>query len=92
VGRLTEQATPEAVAAAFADAYADEPLVKVCARPEAVRLADVVHTARCHVGVAVSGRRVVSISAIDNLLKGAASQAVQNLNLLLGCAETEGLV
>ena len=30
--------------------------------------------------------------AIDNLLKGAASQAVQNLNLLLGCAETEGLV
>ena len=48
----------------------------------------------CDIGVtfdAATGRGVV-VSAIDNLVKGAAGQAVQNMNLMLGFAETEGLL
>ena len=51
------------------------------------------HTNFCDLGVTcdtATGRAVV-VSAIDNLVKGAAGQAVQNMNLLLGLPETEGL-
>jgi N-acetyl-gamma-glutamyl-phosphate reductase len=92
VATLKPGVTAASVSSAFADAYGKEPLVKLLASPEAVRLAEVVNTPRCHLGVAVEGRRVVAISAIDNLLKGAASQAVQNMNLMLGHEETVGLV
>ncbi|MCA2977851.1 MAG: N-acetyl-gamma-glutamyl-phosphate reductase [Myxococcaceae bacterium] len=79
------------VRAAFEGAYVEEPLVRLLASADAVRIADVANTPRCLVGVSVKGRRCVSIAAIDNLLKGAASQAVQNLNLALGLSETTGL-
>ncbi|HWL88360.1 MAG TPA: hypothetical protein VNO21_21295, partial [Polyangiaceae bacterium] len=52
---------------------------------------------RCVIGVACEadragkGGRVVVVSALDNLIKGAAGQAVQNLNLVLGCEENTGL-
>jgi N-acetyl-gamma-glutamyl-phosphate reductase len=54
----------------------------------------VAHTNFCDLGVtldAATGRGVV-VSAIDNLVKGAAGQAVQNMNLLLGFEETAGLL
>jgi N-acetyl-gamma-glutamyl-phosphate reductase len=56
-------------------------------------LKDVVHTNRCHLGVAVDARAgaVVAVSAIDNLVKGAAGQAVQALNAAMGWPETLGL-
>ena len=49
------------------------------------------HTNRCDIAVTGTGRHVVVISAIDNLLKGAAGQALQCLNLVLGLDETTGL-
>ena len=57
-------------------------------------LASVVHTNYCDLGVSYdpSTGRAVVVSAIDNLVKGAAGQAVQNMNLLLGLAETKGLL
>ena len=57
------------------------------------RLSDVVHTNECRMSVhdAAPGR-VVVFSALDNLVKGAAGQAVQNLNLALGLPEDAGLV
>jgi len=57
------------------------------------RLSDVVETNDCRVSVhaAAPGRAVV-FSALDNLVKGAAGQAIQNLNLAMGWAETDGLV
>lgn len=91
VATLRPGVTLAQVQAAYAAAYDAEPLVRLLSGPEEVRLADVVHTPRCTVGVAVEGRRVVAISALDNLLKGAASQALQNVNLLCGFGETEGL-
>jgi N-acetyl-gamma-glutamyl-phosphate reductase len=54
----------------------------------------VAHTNFCDIGIHLdeeTGRGVI-VSAIDNLGKGAAGQAIQNMNLLLGCAETEALV
>ena len=46
----------------------------------------------CDLGVVQDGRRVVIVAAIDNLVKGAAGQAVQNLNLMSGWPETDGLL
>jgi N-acetyl-gamma-glutamyl-phosphate reductase len=54
----------------------------------------VAHTNFCDIGVALDPRtgRAVVVSAIDNLVKGAAGQAIQNMNLMLGYPETEGLL
>jgi N-acetyl-gamma-glutamyl-phosphate reductase len=79
-------------------AYRGERFVKVAATPEDVDLRKVVGTNDCLLGVACEaakngrGGRVVVVSAIDNLLKGAAGQALQNLNAILGCEESAGLV
>ena len=59
--------------------------------PDEVALKNVVGTNKCHIGVATDGETVIVISAIDNLVKGAAGQAVQNLNLMMGWPETAGL-
>ena len=45
----------------------------------------------CDIGFAVRGRQVVIFSALDNLVKGAAGQAVQNMNLMFGLEEATGL-
>jgi N-acetyl-gamma-glutamyl-phosphate reductase len=71
------------------DAYAGEPFVDVVDSPP--HTADVRHTNRARVYGTVSGERVLVETAIDNLWKGAAGQAVQSLNLMLGLPETEGL-
>ena len=92
VATLKAGVTQAAVSQAFADAYGDEPLVTVRTSPDAVRVADAALTPRCFLGAGTDGKRVVSIAAIDNLLKGAASQALQNANLLLGLPETEGVL
>jgi N-acetyl-gamma-glutamyl-phosphate reductase len=73
----------------FAAAYADEPFVEVIDSPPRTR--DVRNTNRALVQVAVVNDRVLAFCALDNLWKGAAGQAVQDLNLMLGLPETEGL-
>ena len=49
------------------------------------------HTNHCHLGVAQAGPVVAVVSVIDNLVKGAAGQALQNMNLALGLEESAGL-
>ena len=74
----------------FRSRYADEPFIEVVDSPPGVR--DVRETNLCRIHVASLGeRRAVVFAAIDNLWKGAAGQAIQNLNLMLGFEETEGL-
>ena len=65
------------------------PFVKVTEEPPGVR--DVRDTNECHVHPVRNGSRIVVVAAIDKLWKGASSQAIQNLNLMLGLEETEGL-
>jgi N-acetyl-gamma-glutamyl-phosphate reductase len=89
---LAGRATAADLAAALQAAYAAEPFVRPLA-PDRVNVKDVVHTNRCHVGVALDARAgvAVAVSAIDNLVKGAAGQAVQALNAAMGWPETAGL-
>jgi N-acetyl-gamma-glutamyl-phosphate reductase len=84
----------EELLAIYKARYAGEPFVRLYAPGHAPDLRAVAHTNFCDIGVhydAASGRAVV-ISAIDNLVKGAAGQAVQNMNLALGYPETAGLL
>jgi N-acetyl-gamma-glutamyl-phosphate reductase len=77
--------------AIYQDAYADEPFVELSADPPGVRA--VRETNICRISVHRDDRtgRVIAFGAIDNLWKGAASQAVQNLNLMFGLPEGEGI-
>jgi N-acetyl-gamma-glutamyl-phosphate reductase len=74
----------------YEERYANEPFVELTGEPPGVR--DVRDTNLCRLHVALDGAgRVLAFAAIDNLWKGAAGQAIQNLNLMLGLPETEGL-
>ena len=74
--------------------YSNSPLIRIYAPGQVPDLQAVQRTNYCDIGLKFdpSTRRVVIVSVIDNLGKGAAGQAVQNMNLLLGFPETEGLV
>jgi N-acetyl-gamma-glutamyl-phosphate reductase len=86
--RDVEQPDLEAL---YHEAYATEPFVELAASPPGVR--DVRETNICRISVHRDDRtgRVIVFGAIDNLWKGAASQAVQNLNLMFGLPEGEGI-
>jgi len=71
--------------------YANEPFISLAPSANDVKLVDVVGTNKCRIGYSTDGEHVVVIAAIDNLVKGAAGQAVQNLNLMLGLPEQAGL-
>ncbi|MGB0098247.1 MAG: N-acetyl-gamma-glutamyl-phosphate reductase [Solirubrobacteraceae bacterium] len=75
----------------YREAYAAEPFVELAEAPPGVR--DVRETNICRISVHRDERtgRVIAFGAIDNLWKGAASQAVQNLNLMFGLPEGEGI-
>lgn len=75
---------------ALAERYAGEAFVDVL--PEGLPcISEVQGSNRCRIGVAQHGGRAVVVSCIDNLIKGASGQAIQNLNLALGLAEDLGL-
>jgi N-acetyl-gamma-glutamyl-phosphate reductase len=74
--------------------YADEPMVRIYSAGNYPDIRSISRTNFCDIGVTYDPRtgRAVVVSAIDNLGKGAAGQAVQNLNLVLGFEETAGLL
>lgn len=91
--RLVPGTTAAAVSAAFEEAYADAPFVRLggASLPE---IKYVAHTNFCDLGWKVdeANSRVFVASAIDNLVKGAAGQAIQNVNLMFGLDERAGLL
>jgi N-acetyl-gamma-glutamyl-phosphate reductase len=91
--RLTAGTTPGAVADAYARAYATAPFVRVTGTtlPE---IKDVAHTNFCDLGWAFDADtgRLCVVSVIDNLVKGAAGQALQNANVMYGFDERAGLL
>jgi N-acetyl-gamma-glutamyl-phosphate reductase len=86
----TREVSDEELRSLYEQRWADEPFVKLVDRPPGVR--DVRDTNDCHIHVVRNGPKVVALAAIDNLWKGAAGEAVQNLNLMLGLDETDGLL
>jgi N-acetyl-gamma-glutamyl-phosphate reductase len=73
--------------------YAGKPMVRLWAAGQLPELQHVAHTNFCDIGFALDagGQRVVVVSCLDNLGKGAAGQAVQNMNGMMGFEETAGL-
>ena len=76
----------------YVERYEGEPFVEVVDQPPGVREVRDTNLCRIHVAVDEWTGRAMAFAAIDNLWKGAASQAIQNLNLMLGFDETEGLL
>ncbi len=89
-GRMRAGANASRVAQCLADTYATSAFVRT-RPPEQVMLKRVVGTNDCHVGATADDETVIAVGAIDNLLKGAAGQALQNLNLMNGWDERAGL-
>lgn len=90
---LNRQARAGEVESCFRDFYGGKRWVRVFATPELPQIQFSMHTNYCDLGfcLAEDGRRLVLVSCVDNLLKGAAGQAVQNMNLMYGWSEEEGL-
>ncbi len=89
---LREPTTLEMVRARYAARYAEEPLVRV--REQAPWVSRIAGSHGVEVGgfaVSEDGQRLVVVATLDNLLKGAATQAMQNLNLAFGYPEFEGI-
>ncbi len=73
----------------YEDFYADEPFVRIC--NDAPGIKDVAGTNYCHIYVTHVKGKILVFSAIDNLVKGASGQAIQNMNIVFGLEETLGL-
>ncbi|KKM10004.1 N-acetyl-gamma-glutamyl-phosphate reductase [Clostridiales bacterium PH28_bin88] len=90
---LTVPLSPEQVREAYRRFYRDEDFVRLLPEGQWPHTKWVYGSNHCHLNLTVDGRtgRLVVVSAIDNLVKGAAGQAVQNMNLLFGLPENLGL-
>ncbi|MFU8818699.1 MAG: N-acetyl-gamma-glutamyl-phosphate reductase [Desulfurivibrio sp.] len=91
--KLTREIDQAGLTKIMADYYGDEPFVRVLPEGQLPATQYVRGSNFCDLAVRLDGRtgRVIVLSAIDNLVKGAAGQAVQNLNLLCGFPEDQGL-
>lgn len=90
---LTQDLTPEEVHALYVGAYQEEPFVQVLPPGQVATLRHSQYTNLCTIGIThARGRRWIITSSIDNLVKGASGQAIQNMNLMVGLEETAGLV
>ena len=92
--QTTAKATENGIRKTLQTAYKQAPFVRVKPAGQYPSLKDVQHTNFCDIGISVQEEtgRVVIITAIDNLVKGAAGQAVQNMNLRFGFPEEAGLL
>jgi N-acetyl-gamma-glutamyl-phosphate reductase len=92
--RLKQTSDANAINAVLQEFYRHSPLVRLHSSPHLPEIQYIVRTNFCDLGFALAadGKRLVMVSCLDNLLKGAAGQAVQNMNLMCGWKEEEGLL
>ena len=88
--RLRTGVDEAAVASALTTAYADSPFVRLTGA-DLPEIKHVAHTNFCDIGWRVQGQQLVMVACIDNLVKGAAGQAIQNFNVVFGFDEATGL-
>jgi N-acetyl-gamma-glutamyl-phosphate reductase len=79
----------EDVVAKYQDFYKDQPFITVTTTD--INMKQVVQTNKCIISLMKNGRRILITSVIDNLVKGASGQAIQNMNLMFGLEESTGL-
>ncbi len=90
---LTESVTPEILADLYQKRYGNEPFIRVL-KPGSIPATQYVRGSNyCDIGFKIDPRtnRIIVVSSIDNIVKGASGQAVQNMNIMCGFEETEGL-
>ncbi len=87
---MDDEVTEDDIYEVFEGAYADEPFIRV--RTTMPNVKHVRGTNYCDIAAKVVGGRVIVFSAIDNMVKGASGQAIQNMNIMFGLDETAGLV
>jgi N-acetyl-gamma-glutamyl-phosphate reductase len=90
---LKREASAEEVTALYREFYRDEPFVRICRAGQFPNLSSVVGSNFCDIGLTVDKRtgRLIVVAALDNLIKGASGQAIQNMNLMSGLDERTGL-
>jgi N-acetyl-gamma-glutamyl-phosphate reductase len=91
--RLNRGMKADEVESCLRDSYRGRHWIRIFSTPRLPEIQFSLHSNYCDIGfrLAEDGRRLVLISCLDNLLKGAAGQAVQNMNLMYGWKEQEGL-
>jgi N-acetyl-gamma-glutamyl-phosphate reductase len=91
---LETKQTPESIETMYRGFFAGKPLVRIWPAGKLPELQHVANTNFCDIGFVLDkdGKRLIVVSCLDNLGKGAAGQAVQNLNLMLGIEEQTGLL
>jgi N-acetyl-gamma-glutamyl-phosphate reductase len=91
--KLEKDIRVEDAVALYREFYREEPFVRICRAGQFPNLSSVVGSNFCDIGVAVDKRtgRLIVVSVIDNLIKGASGQAIQNMNLMSGFLEGTGL-
>lgn len=91
---LAKKMTAEALREVYVSYYMREPFVSILGAYESPEVKAVQYTNNCQIGVAVdsTGRHAIIMAVLDNLVKGASGQAIQNMNLMFGFKETTGLL
>jgi N-acetyl-gamma-glutamyl-phosphate reductase len=91
--KLEKDVRVEDAVALYREFYREEPFIRVCRAGQFPTLSSVVGSNFCDIGVTVDKRtgRLIVVSVIDNLIKGASGQAIQNMNLMSGLPEGTGL-
>ncbi|MCX5686995.1 MAG: N-acetyl-gamma-glutamyl-phosphate reductase [Candidatus Omnitrophica bacterium] len=89
--KLNKKLDTKAVVEIYKKFYKGKPFVRISDEGKLPQTKDVVLTNYCDIGLKVTGDTVIVVSCIDNLTKGAAGQAVQNMNIMCGFDETEAL-
>ena len=91
---LKQPLTNEAMERCLRDFYYSSPFLRIFSPPRLPEIQFAQHTNFCDIGwvLAAGGKRAMLVSCLDNLIKGAAGQAVQNMNLMYGWGECEGLM
>ena len=90
--KLNKPLDTKAVLNIYKNFYKGKPFVRISDEGKLPQIRDVIGTNYCDIGLKVTGDTIIVVSCIDNLKKGAAGQAVQNMNIIAGFDETEGLL
>lgn len=90
--KLNKKMDTKAVLDIYKNFYKGKPFVRISDEGKLPQIRDIVGTNYCDIGLKVTGNTLIVVSCIDNLKKGAAGQAVQNMNIIAGFEETEGLI
>jgi N-acetyl-gamma-glutamyl-phosphate reductase len=90
--RLNKKLDTRSAVGVYKKFYQGKPFVRISDEGKLPQIRDVVGTNYCDIGVKVTKDTLIVVSCIDNLKKGAAGQAVQNMNIMAGFEETEGLI